>query len=317
MNPEDINENEPVDNIEADIVKAMNPEEEKAETPETQPSEVAEQQPVEPVVEKIAPPASWSGVVKEKWDALPLEVQAEISKREEEIHKGFTKHDEERTFGRSIKEMVSPYMPIIQAEGGTPEKAISSLLNTAYVLRTGTPEQKLNLLKVTAEAYGVDVAKLAEQQEYVDPTISQALQEIERLKELTNPEVIKNQLRQEAENASILSEVNAFAADTVKNPHYAKVKEIMANLLGTGQAKDLREAYDNAVWAHPETRSLVLQQQQAEDAAKRKSELEAKKKAGSSIHGSPAVNVGNSNSPNDETIEDSVRRAYAQAGGSI
>jgi len=245
-------------------------------------------------------PASLSGPMKAKWKELPQDVRAEWSKRENDIHKMFTAHDGELRLGREMKDVISPYIPIIQAEGGTPVKAVSDLLNTAYVLRTGTPEQKANLLYQVAQQYGVDLGKIQSPQ-YTDPTIKSLQDEIQQLKQQTSPEVIEKQLQERIENARIQSEVNAFAADTSKI-HFEQVKADMAALLGNGRAKDLQEAYDMACWARPEIRSTLLESQEA----KKKEEIANKKKAAVSLTGSPGVFEPNSTPPN-RSLRDEIK----------
>lgn len=275
---------------------------------------VAELAPEEP---EIPVPASLSAVVKEKWKELPAELRTEWAKREEEVHKGFTRHDEERNFGRTIKEAATPYIPIIQAEGGTVEGAFKDLLNTAYILRTGSPQQKAQLVAETCRQFGVDIAALGEQQEYVDPTITQLQAEIAQLKQLASPDYIQKQLQTAQETANINNEVQAFASDPA-NVYYQQVKHIMASLLGSGQAANLKEAYEAACYANPQVRSTLIQQQTAELKAKQKAEIDAKRHAASSITGSPSVaNAGNSTTPNNNDLRTELELAFATQRGLI
>lgn len=252
-------------------------------------------------VQQYKVPNSWSAPVKEKFSILPPEVQAEIARREEEVEKGFTRLDEERNFGKALKEVITPYMPIITAEGGTPAAAVRDLLNTAYQLRTGTPQQKAALVQQIAQQYGVDLGTLRPgEQTYVDPHVMTLQQKIDALE---RERATEKQLQVQQEQSKVLNEIQAFAADP-KNVHFEQVRAHMASLLNSGAAKDLQEAYEQAIWANPEVRSKLMSQQQVETEVKRKQELEAKKKAASSVTGSPGVIVPNSGNPNRNLREE-------------
>jgi hypothetical protein len=89
-----------------------------------------------------------------------------------------------------------------------------------------------------------------------------------------------------------------FAKMTVQefeqNPpeHYQEVKPLMQILLEKGQASDLQDAYDKALWATPELRTKVLEAQRAEEEQKRLATQQAKvekktKAANASLSGAP------------------------------
>lgn len=267
-------------------------------------------QPVEiakPVIEE--PPQALSAAVKAKWAELPSEVRQEISKRESDVHKMFTSQDGELRIGREMKEVITPYMAMIQSEGGTPVAAVQSLLNTAYQLRTGTPQQKTQLLLQVAQQYGVDLS--GAQPEYQDPTIQALQQKIAQLEQMANPDILQRKMEEKFESNRILSEVNTFASDTA-NKYYEQVKPLMASLLGSGTAQNMKEAYDLACNAHPQVRSILEAEKSASLKVKQAEEIAAKRKASASITGSPGATVPNSGAPNRtlrEEIAANIRAA--------
>lgn len=265
---------------------------EETETPEVK----AEEKP------KYTAPSSWSATAKEKWNALDPDVQAEVFRREEETHKGFTKLDEERNFGKSIKEAITPYMPIIQSEGGEPVKAVKDLLNTAYMLRTAPPARKAALVQEIIKTYGVDMNLL--QESNADPAYAQLQQQIADLQRTTNPEAIRTRLREEMEEETVVKEVKAFASDPA-NVHYEKVKAVMSSLLHSGVSKNMKEAYEAACRADPEVFSTLEAKKQADEQAKKNADIAAKKKAASSLTGSPGVTVPNTGAP-DRSLRDEL-----------
>lgn len=267
--------------------------------------------PVE-AVKEIEPPAGLSAAAKAKWKELPPEVRDDIIRREEDSQRLATRQDEDRILGTKLKEIINPYMAQIRSEGGTAEGAVSDLLNTAYQLRTAQPLQKAQLVQQIIKSYGVDMNLISQDsQDYIDPTISQLQQQIAQLQKQADPAAITKQLQEKMETDRIFSEVNAFASDPT-NAHYLSVKDVMASLLGTGQAKNLKEAYEMACFANPSIRSTLLAQQQADDQAKRKQDMDAKKKAGSSITGSPGTVVADSG-PSNRTLREEIAHNLREA----
>lgn len=276
---------------------------------------IPEAQP-EATAQSLEAPQAWTGQMKEKWATLPPDVQAEIVRRENDFHKMVTSKEGELRLGREIKDVITPYMPIITAEGGNPVTAVQSLLNTAYQLRTGTPQQKAALIQQIAETYGVDMGHIQRQgqDQPQDNYILSLQNEIAQLKQTLNPDAIMSRLQEKQEDDRMRAEVNAFAANPA-NKHYDQVKAVMASLFASGQTRDLQEAYDMACYANPQIRSTLMQEQDAERQAKRKAELTAKKQAAVSVTGSPSSSAGNAKSP-ERTLREELQANMAAITGS-
>lgn len=259
---------------------------------------------------EIKVPNSWSAASKAKWADLPAELQTEINKRETEIHQGFTRMDEDRQFGKSLKDVISPYMPIIQAEGGTPVTAIQSLLNSAYVLRTGTPQAKSQLFHQLAHQYGVDLTQIPQGQVKTDPQLQAIQSELMQLKNERQNELT---MREQQERSNLQSQIDTFAADP-KNGHFEAVKADMAALLQGGRAKDLQEAYDMAVWARPDIRSTLIQSQTSELEAKRVAEAKAKadaaRRASVSVKGGPGAAAPTNSAVTNRSLREELVANY-------
>jgi len=297
------------DDIGADILAAMEEVEEPSRDDSgkfksEEPASVAE-----PVADIPPPPQGWNDEVKGEWANIPEKVRQQIIKREEDSHRAITNQDNDRLLGKDIKEIVTPYMPLIQAAGSTPKATINNLLNTAYKLQTGDEATKLAIVKQIAKDYNVKLVA-DEESEYVDPTIASLRQEIDQLKQIANPQAIEMRLREQLEGGKVQSDIAAFASDPA-NIHFETVRPIMSALIGAGQAKDLKEAYDMACMANPQIRSTLESAKNAELAAKRKQEVNAKKRAASSIAGSPATVSSNSKAnPKTTSVEDDLRAAF-------
>lgn len=280
---------------------------------ETPPEDSEEETAIEEEIEP--PPQGLSAKMKEKWKTLDPEVRQELARREEDFHKKLTASDSEYHLGKKMKDVISPYMPIIQAEGGTPEGAVKDLLNTAYILRTGQPQQKAQLLMQVAQQYGVDLQQAMQPQEQVHPALAQMQQELAMLRQQANPEVIKQQLQEQMESDNIMAQVNAFAGNPA-NKYFEQVKPLMASLLSSGAAQDLQEAYDRACYADPTIRSTLLAEQNKANEAKRKAEIQRKKQASASVVGSPDGTSPNAKAPN-KSLEDELREAINASSGLI
>lgn len=313
--------------IEEELKEAMAPVEEETpdeviavETPEPEeieaPAEIVtvEKEPeAKPIESKVDAPVALSGAIKAKWNELPPDVQAEWKKREDDIHRMMTAKEGELNLGRSIKEIATPYEAIIRSEGGTVEGAFRDLLNTAYVLRTGTPQQKANLILTTAQQYGVDLRSYMGQQQ-ANP-LAAVQQEIQQLRQMADPNRIKSQLQEQMEADRINSEIQAFAANPA-HVHFEAVKSTMGSLIATGRAKNLQEAYEQAIWSDPSIRSELLKAQQAQEAENKKAEMAAKKKASASVAGSPGLASPNANAP-QKSLEDEIRDQMRASSGKI
>ncbi|CAJ8751979.1 Uncharacterised protein [Burkholderia pseudomallei] len=240
---------------------------------------------------KSKAPQSWNAAERVHWDKIPAEVQAVITRREEEAHRGITKLGQDAAFGQKLRDVINPYLPIIRAEGGDEAGAVRDLLQTAYVLRTANPEQKVQLFRQLAGQFGVDLSAAAQGVREVDPELAALRQELTQVRGyLANTEQQQHQQIQ----ASAQEMIDAFAADP-KNEFYEEVKPLMGQLLVSGRAQTMQDAYDQACWATASVRSTLMQRQQAEAEAKRaaeaKAKADAKRRAGGSVSGSPTAPV--------------------------
>jgi hypothetical protein len=290
----------------------------KAEAPVENPENIigTETKPAAPDAPQAIPPA-----IRAKWGNLDPDVQQAILKREDEVHKMFTRHDGELNMGRKMKEVISPYMPLIHSEGGTPEGAVQNLLNTAYVLKTGSQEQKLGVIQHIARAYGIDLSGVNQQQAVptAESEIVRLRQQLQQVQQQANPQTIMTQLREQIESDRVNQEVEAFAADPA-NLHFQTVKAEMAALLGNGLAKDLREAYDRAVWSNPatrSTRSTLTTAQSADTEAKRRAALGVKRQAAVSVTGSAGSPAGSTGAKPNQSIEAQLRELISVQEGRL
>lgn len=256
--------------------------------------------PAAPPVKEIPPPASWKNEHKAKWNELPLDIREEISRRDEEVHRGFTKLDEDRNLGKQIKEVVTPYLATIRAEGGTPVTAVADLLNTAHILRTGDALTKAQMVHNVIRQFGVDLSLIQGTANQIDPQVQALQQKLSQIEYERNQEKL---LQQQAQDGTVSSIIEEFAANPA-NQYYVQVKPQMAALLRAGLATDMQDAYDKAVKLDPSISQIVVSQNAEELAKKKQQELEAKKRAAVSVNGSSSTYVANAANPNRSLREE-------------
>lgn len=248
------------------------------EAPEEATEEVAEA-PKE--VKPVKAPATWGRAVREKFATLDPEVQAEILKREADQARGIQRYAEDAKYAHTIRQIVAPYEHIIRAEGGTPEAAIQDLLNTAALLRTGSPQQKAQVLLQAAHTFGADLSGLIAQQQQLQQMPPEYRQLVERQAAL-EAEIARRDaeyarqaaMREQSEVGAAFDVVHQFANATdeggsLKYPHFDTLRPMMVQMLESGIATDLQDAYAKAEWSVPEIR----QQRVEAEAAKKAEEL--------------------------------------------
>jgi hypothetical protein len=239
-----------------------------------------------PAAPAVKPPDGWTAAAKAKFDKLDPDIQAEIIRRETDMHRQFTTQDQDRTFGKKIRETATPFMATILSEGGNVEQAFQQFLTTAQIMRGNNQQLKAQALRQVAQQFNVELGQPLQQapQDQQFETLNQRLDRLERERQ----EEI--QQRQVQEQSALTSEIDAFKAEP-GHEHFEAVKTLMGTLLQSGQATNLKEAYDQAIWANPEIRSTLTAAQTANAEQKRLTDLKdrsgAAKWAAGSITGGP------------------------------
>jgi CII-binding regulator of phage lambda lysogenization HflD len=236
------------------------------ETPEPEPEVIQE-----PPVKKA--PSSWKKDYWSHWEKLTkdpeLSTLAEyIEQRESEFAKGVSTYKAEADRGKALVEAVTPYEPILRQHGLEPAQHVKSLMDAHYALAMGNPEQKLQMFAKLATDYGVPLQGLTGQ---VDPQMSVVAQELATVKQSL---AAIQQFKQQQEAATVQQQIEAFKRD---KPHFEEVRNTMAQILERGQASDLNEAYELAIFRSPEIRSRIEAQQAQERMTQAQKAAQAKK----------------------------------------
>ena len=223
-------------------------------------------------------PKSLKLELKQYWEQAPTELLAAIVERENKFNQGIEKYQGQAKSAEAILKQFEPYQWILQNENTTPEKAIAPLLQTAALLRTGTPQQKAAAVATMMSTFGIDLGHIqalmggnpASAQQVFNPQYDQLQQQVQTL-----AQQLQEQRQREARivEQRALSSVQAFAADP-KNQHFEALQPrilallenpaILGDITGKSEAEKLRIAYDTALRMDPVLSAQVAAQQQAQ-----------------------------------------------------
>lgn len=268
-----------------------------------------------PTQAQIAP-AGLTVAMKSKWGALSPDVQAELARLDktaaEAAGKAAQPYAEKAKQADELNSVISPYLPMIQAEGGTPAKAIASLLQTAALLRTGTPQQKTNLFMQLASTYGVQLpqggqmpvdgsqAQMPDIQSH--PFVQQLAGQVQQLHGVLTQQQQAEQTRLEKANSdavsSFLTEADVKGQpkypleDSMQSEFATQISLVRQSNPAWDARRVLEKAYDNLSWTNESLRQLRLQKQDEERRAKEQQDIAAKKAAAVSVKGSGPSSAG-------------------------
>ena len=229
--------------------------------------------PEPPVWER--PPASWKKDYHEVWQTADPKLKEYAWQREEEMKKGLEPLLSKAQFADQIQQAIEPYQNNLKTLGIAPPQAIQALMNADNVLRHGTPQQKAQMFSTLSQQYGVNLSEINNlQQQPVDPTVSMLQNELYSVR---NEVMGWKQQQEAAQNQALLGEINTFAE---KAQFFEDARPTMIQLLNSGMAQNLEDAYNKALRLDESLSGKVQQSTQAQaEAAKRESANKAAKAA--------------------------------------
>jgi hypothetical protein len=281
-------------------------ESEPVETTEEQTELPAEETPAEETAPAIKAPSSWKKEAQAKFATLPPDIQAEVMRREGDMHRGLESYKQHAERAQAYERAFTPYMDTINKLGIAPEVAASELMKVDHSLRYGSPADKVAMVTKIIKDYGIDPAW------FDSANIPQANPQVDYLQnELQAIKAQQARLQQESQTRETVSLNNDIASFAKNNEHFEAVRDRMADLLQGGAAKTLQEAYETAIWADPSVRASIIAKQQSEERAKAAQKAsEAKKLASTNVRARGTIPaqaaVG--------TIEDTIRARAKELG---
>lgn len=218
----------------------------------------AQAAPAPALEQPVEAPARWTADDKAKFASWPRDVQIAVSERNKAIEADYTRKTQEaaeiRRYAEPLLNAVAPFdqylrelAPVI---GQQPHEMVRGLLATEHALRTGSIQQKAQALHGIAQQYGIDLAALARGQvQGPDPATTQLRQELSELKQWRSQFEEQSQQQQDQQ---VALHIDAFAkakdeSGRPRYPHFARVKGIMGQMMASGEAPTLEDAYQKAI----------------------------------------------------------------------
>ena len=213
---------------------------EAKETP-TEPFPAPEPAPVRKAPSSWKPEAQAAFLKADRGEALTNDeiklLTAEAERRENDFHKGVSEFKSHSERARSYDQAIAPYQAHLQNMGIDAPTAISALMKADYTLRTSDPATKAAYLNQLAREYGIDLGQVQSAPQ-LDPQMQYLTQQLNELRQ--SQQQWHNSVQQQ-EQAKAQQELSQFVS--ADKPHFDAVRNDMADLLETGKAKSLEEAY--------------------------------------------------------------------------
>ena len=258
--------------------------------------------------------------LKEHWEKAPLELQQAFAQRDADYEKGITSYKQRDAEARAITEQFAPYEWILRNEGSTPAQAIGPLLQTAALLRTGTPQQKSQAVAQMIQQFQIPLDQVAayfggEAPPQQDSHYNQLAQQVQQLTQ----HITQSQYEAQKQNENrALSVIQQFASDPA-NTHFEAVQDRMLSLLQAPQVlgdishmserEKLQVAYETAVRLDPQLAQSLFAQQQQSYAAQ--NQVQKARQAAVQVRGAPGASVSGPVSQSDRraVIANALRSA--------
>lgn len=276
------------------------------------------------------PPGRFSADAKQAWSTTPPAVQAAVSRMAQEIDNAGQQWSQDRQTYRAVYE---PLQEAARAVGLDPVQGLNALLTAHRALQN--PEtglqyvlnyvQQAGLIPHLAQALGLDPNSVShmpaapQPQGFRDPHYASLANEVQS---------IRQQLGSFTTNR-VGETIEQFAS---RQTHYADVESMLPREIHVVKGEHpewsservLAEAYERAIWTHPEVRAKVIAEQQAMAAAEQRQVLQARsaqaRNAAVSVRGGPmngAAPPAALNGAGTGDVYDSVRAAMRQLSGGV
>lgn len=233
----------------------------------------------------------------ETWAALPPAVKAEFANYESDIGRLVSRYGQSAQSWSRLEQTVAPYMPLIQAERSDVFTAVGNLMETARILRQGTPDQKLGLILQTCATFGVPLQR-NEQGQIVVPLPSASAETLTRLNVAERQHLTNTAAADYTARDSVASTLDAYIARPDRP--YLQLEGFMAAMaqaISSGQASDLDSAYEAVTWLHPQSRAQAILEHNRREAERLSARSATASAAAVSVPGNstgkPALNVSN------------------------
>lgn len=283
------------------------------------------QPPAQPAAEAQAPaqaserpPVNVPPALREHWGTLPEGFRQYTLQREQQVQQVLQSTADARRFQQEFGQMVQPYLPFMRAEGAEPMQAIQNLMDIAVSLRTGSPQQKAQLVAQLVGNYGVDIGALdaalagvaPQQPQGFDPSVIQREVQAALSPIVQAAQQRRAQMEQQTQ-AEVMSELEQFAQDP-KNEFFHDLRNAMADIIEVaerqGRKMSLADAYQTAAMLHPEISQIMLARRQGQSVQSHSQAAQRAKAAAVSVKGSGA-DMSPAQAPDASTVRAAIEAA--------
>lgn len=264
----------------------------------------------------------WEPEHREKFASLTPEQQTAVMEfkglSDAALTRAQTEFAEFRKVAEPLTRVANEARDVFAAANMTPDQALAGYANIERTLAFGTLDQKYQLLGQIAQTYGIpldiqsavpfdaDIDNLRQ----VHDRDSRLRQEQARIAQLESQ---LNEVRQQQYQSQIASFAAATNADgSPKHPHFEVVKGAMGQLLASGAAQSMEDAYAMAAKPIEDRIAAELARVSATTTAKQREAVEkAKRAAPLKKSPQPALNGHRAAAP---SLDDAINQALDSAG---
>lgn len=282
----------------------------------------------------LKPPESWRAQIRDAhWKTLPLQVQAEIVRRERQIEGTLRQTAEARKVAEGVNGLLNQFQDVFRQEATPPMQTIANLLNISRTLRSAPPPQRAQYMAQVIQTFDVDLSLLdqalafnvkngpSQQQSQVQMAGIQQMihQQLAPVQQALQGFQQQHQLQAQQQMQDNAKEIETFAADPA-NEYFDLVREEVADILELGakrgQKITLQEAYTRAMLANNELAPLVSRKRVEEAAARMSAPAaQAANLSSMSVTGAPSTAAPSGGQPTTVrgSIEAAIDRLTARA----
>jgi len=261
------------DTLDALISAALGGEEISGEGDGIHPEPVARPEAMQEISASSEAPEDWPEAEKAVFAALPPEAREMVLNQYKNFQAGFTRKSQELSdharFAEAVRRELEPFRDELAASGVDEAGAVRELVRL-YGMYRKNPK---GYARMVAGRMGASAsAAPGNPAAFLMAALEKRLAPLER------------QFRtQQVEGQRMAREAFAGAKDTEgapRHPHFEKVQGRMAALIQGRVAKDMEDAYAQAVWSDPELREqLVAKEKEKQERAAEDRRIEALEKA--------------------------------------
>lgn len=270
------------------------------------------------------PPASLPVELRDGWRNVDPKFREYVHKREGEVTAALRETAQSREFVQAFQAAAAPFQHVIAAEGSQPLKSFASYLQTAQLMRFGTPTEKADMVAQICKTFGVPLQDLDSRLAY--HFNGQGQPQVPNQQGYNNPALFRDPrldqlLAQQEQQRAYQEQQATYQAqqelEQVREQFefFDNVKPTMELLFTAAaqQGRDLgwKEAYEAAIRMEPKIQE-VLQQREEAQRAKQNNLAKARKAAGSLRPSGPGATSG---AGGTLSLRDAINAAIEEHGG--